>query len=229
MAKRGQWDRENNPFAVRHIGQGAYRKAKPEGRGLRFRRRVDDTTSKTFGNQVPEGTEADDCSLLKRVRPLFSIGETKDQRCETHDVRPLALAAVEHEGSPAASLQRMTACLRASETGHSVQIPERVAKTAIRSRADVSLGRSAQLGFGDAVGEFDDFQPAGDDVKDAEVGDDPVDDALTRQGQGAALQRLRFTLLAGMVPRSRLADGGDQEFGSAAKAKAATCESHVVG
>jgi hypothetical protein len=32
-----------------------------------------------------------------------------------------------------------------------------------------------------------------------------------------------------MVPRSRLADGGDQEFGSAAKAKAATCESHVVG
>src|SRR6516165_8195807 len=48
---------------------------------------------------------------------------------------------------------------------------------------DGGLGLSADLVLADSWGEFDQDEPVGGDVKNAQVGDDPLDDALARVGQ----------------------------------------------
>ena len=60
------------------------------------------------------------------------------------------------------------------------------------------LGRSAQFSFADPVGEFNDLQAAGDYVKNAQVRDDAVDDALAGEGERAGLQHLRLAVLGGV-------------------------------
>ncbi len=60
---------------------------------------------------------------------------------------------------------------------------------------DPRFGCSAHIFFAYTVGQFDDPQPTGDHIQNAQIGDDAVDYGLAGQRQGAITQHLGFAVL----------------------------------
>ena len=54
---------------------------------------------------------------------------------------------------------------------------------------DCGFGRGAQFVFGYAIGAFDNLQTTLDNIKNPQVCDYPVHNALSRQGQSAFMQK----------------------------------------
>ena len=97
------------------------------------------------------------------------------------------------------------------------------------AEAERGFGVLLDLGGGDAVGEFDDFEAGGGDVEDAEVGDDSVDDGGAGEGESAGAEDFGGSVGGGVLHDDDYAADSGDEVHSPAHAFDPLAGDHPVG